>query len=145
MFGYAGVKVAVWQPALFAYALTPAAPADAVRLGRGYWVRLPQSLTVSAAGTPADTNADFRLDLPTGWNQVGDPFLSAIPLTGLKIASGGTVSPFAQASGTGGLVGAGVYAYDQAQGGYFPAVALQPGQGYWMWAALPVTLVVPHP
>ena len=148
VFGYAGVKMAVWQPALSAYALTPAAPADAVRLGRGYWAKLPQAMTVSAAGVPADPSTDFRLGLAPGWNQIGDPFLSAVPLTGLKVESGGSASPFPQASGAAGLVGAGVYGYDPAQGGYFavaPGAALQPGGGYWVWAALPVTLVVPHP
>ena len=148
VFGYAGVKMAFWQPALSAYALTPAAPADAVRLGRGYWVRFPQALTVAASGVPADPSTDFRLSLSPGWNQIGDPFLSAVPLTGLKVESGSSTSPFPQASGAAGLVGAGVYGYDPAQGSYFPVAlnaALQPGRGYWMWAALPVTLVVPHP
>ena len=153
VFGYAGVRLAVWQPGAGSYLLTPSAPADALRPGQGYWVNLPRALALTSVGVPADAAADFSLPLQAGWNQIGDPFPISIKMSGLQAQSGGTSLPFAQAvSGTAPLLSALVYGYTPAAGkvgGAYVYVtadsSLQPGQGYWMYAYKAVTLVIPHP
>ena len=154
VFGYAGVRLAVWQPGAGAYALTPNSPADALRPGQGYWVKLPRSLSLTSVGTPADRTTDFSIPLQSGWNQIGDPFPISIKMSGLQaVGSSGTSVPFAQAvTGSPLLLSALVYGYTPASGTKAGAYAyvssdgsLQPGQGYWMYAYQAVTLIVPHP
>ncbi len=152
VFGYAGVRLAVWQPGAGTYILTPSAPADALRPGQGYWVNLPHALALTSVGTPANATTDFSLPLQAGWNQIGDPFPISIKMSGLQAQSGGASLPFAQAvSGATPLLSALVYGYTPAAGktgGAYVYVtadgSLQPGQGYWMYAYKAVTLVIPH-
>jgi len=153
VFGYTGVKLAVWQPTTGAYAITPTAPADALRPGVGFWVRLPHALTLALAGTPPSQTTNFSIPLSPGWNQIGDPFPVTIKRSSLSIASSGTLSTFlAAASATTPLVSDLVYRYSPgvgtAAGSYVwvtDSDALQPGLGYWVYAYQAVTLIVPHP
>ncbi|MDQ2799027.1 MAG: hypothetical protein M3Y13_05220, partial [Armatimonadota bacterium] len=156
VFGITGVKLAVWQPGAGIYAYTPNAPADTLRPGQGYWVRLTKAATLATAGTPADPTTDFPIALQAGWNQIGDPFLVPITLGNVHVSSGSATATFAQAAaGTPPmplLVSGLVYSYSSSAGSGKGAYlltrsdgSLQPGMGYWIYAYQPVTLIIPHP
>ncbi len=156
LFGYTNVRLATWDGTVSQYAITPTAPADALRLGRGYFVHLPAAVTLTRVGTPADPTADFTIPLLPGWNMIGDPFLVPVSLRSLTVSSGGIALPFASAvSGAAGTPlflssilysfspsangGGGAYVVLQTNG------SLQPGSGYWIYAYSAVSIVVPHP
>ena len=153
LFGYANVHLATWDTLGAHYAYTSTAPADALRLGRSYFVKLPTAVTLTRVGTPADPTTDFSLPLSAGWNMIGDPFLVPVSLSAMNVSSGGVVSTFSTAvSGAPLLVSSLLYSYNQStnsgKGGYVTlqtSGALQPGQGYWIYAYSNVTLIVPHP
>lgn len=63
-----------------AFPLTPP-----FRPGRGFWVKLPADRTLQVDGTPADPGAEAVLSLPNGWNQVGSPWETDVPLTALRV------------------------------------------------------------
>jgi hypothetical protein len=148
LFGYDGVKLAVWQPAEGIYALTPAPAADAIRLGVGYWARFPSAVTLLYNGAPAPTNKSFDIALPEGWSQIGDPFTKVVPLTSLTFANGSLT--FAQASaGSDAVIRPAVYGYDatlnSGAGGYTLTNTLAPGKGYWICALSSTDVEVPVP
>jgi hypothetical protein len=63
-----------------AFPLTPP-----FRPGRGFWVKLPADRTLEVDGTPADPGAEAVLSLPNGWNQVGSPWETDVPLAALRV------------------------------------------------------------
>jgi len=151
LFGYTGVALATEQPSTGAYAFSPAAPADALHLGRGYWVNLPHAVTLSSGGTPAPAGQDFSVALSPGWNQIGQPWPTSETLGSLNVSAGGAAIPFDQASAAAPLlVSSLVYRYAPGSGsaaGYIwvrDTDTLQPGLGYWIYAYQAVTLVFPH-
>ena len=152
LFGFSGVKMAVWQPLLNQYAVTPNAPADALRPGVGYWVNLPSAITLTRAGIPTNRTIDFNITLSAGWNQIGDPFPVSVRRSGLQINAGGSVTSFVQAATAAKpIVSDLIYSYTPgvggASGGYVSVSdgdSLQPGLGYWVYAYQDVTLIVPH-
>ena len=153
LFGYAGVRMATEDAAAGQYAFTPIAPADALRLGRSYFVNLPKAVTLTSVGTPADPTADFAIALPAGWNMIGDPFLVPISLGATHVASAAGVLSFSAAvSATPLLVSSLLYSFSPTagggKGGYVPLAptgSLQPGSGYWIYAYSACSLVIPHP
>jgi hypothetical protein len=143
--GYTGVKLAVWNPDSLAYAITPTAPADNVRLGVGYWIRIPASgATLTSPGTPANTAKDFAIPLAAGWNQIGDPFFTAVPVPTLYFLNGGSSLTESTAVSSGLIFGS-LYSYDGSTGFYNVANALTAGTGDWIYAYSACTLMVPHP
>ena len=152
LFGYTGVLLAAEQPSTGAYAFSPAAPADALHLGRGYWVNLPHAVTLSTVGTPAPAGQDFSVALSPGWNQIGQPYTTSETLGSLNVSAGGSAVSFDQASAAAPLlVSSLVYRYAPGSGataaGYVwvrDTDTLQPGLGYWIYAYQAVTLVFPH-
>lgn len=140
LFGVTGMKIAAWQPDRDSYAVSPTAPADKLRLGVGYWVKLANSVTLDATGVPANTTQNYSIPLTAGWNSIGDPFFDTIPLSSLSVNG----LPFAQASGGAfPTVSPAVWAYDGAN--YVQATSLAPQSGYWIYAYSNCTLQVPHP
>ncbi len=149
VFGFSGVKLAVWLPSQGQYALTPNPPADTLVPGRGYWVNLPHALTLTSVGTATNLTQDFALTLSPGWNQIGDPFPVPIKLGITRAANGSIQVPFDQASsGVPLLLSSLVYSYSPTAKTYIwtrDSDFLQPGQGYWVYAYQSITLTIPHP
>ena len=148
VFGYSSPTLYVWSPTTLQYVLTPTAPADAVRVGQGYWVNFPQAVSVTKAGTPASTSSSYTISLSAGWNQIGDPFTAAVPISGFSVGVGGQTYPFANASGTAALIGSVFYGYNPSSNGYVTFGAgnsLEPGQGYWIHASQAATLSISPP
>ena len=137
----AGPSFARWNPATFSYILYPAAPVNTLSPGLGYWARLPSANYLRYDGPLVPATTPFGVALSPGWNQIGDPFPAAVPLTAL------TAGGAALTSGT--VVSPTLYRYDTGTGAYAalnPATdALQPYAGYWLYATQTTTLSIPAP
>jgi predicted outer membrane repeat protein len=147
LFGYTGVKLAVWNPSLSEYDITPNGEAGSIQAGVGYWGRFPHPVTFTSVGTPAPTNVPFTINLKPGWNEIGDPFPITIPLTSLTFGSNNV--PFAQASsGSNPLVSPSWFLYDptanNGSGGYDTTTEFDPGVGNWCLAFTNTTINVTY-
>ena len=80
--------------------------ANSMEIGKGYWINLPQASNSSITGTGTSS---LSVDLPAAWSMVG-PAQNAVTASSL----GDNVIS--------------VFGFDS---GYFFAVTLEPGQGYW--------------
>ncbi len=139
-------RLVQYSPLLNSYVFYPSAPADTLRLGQGYWIRFPSANYLHIPGNPAPTTQPFSIPLQQGWNQIGDPFPAAAPLSGITVSASSGSGPLAS---TPSVVEATLYSYDMSTGTYAalaPATAaLTPYAGYWIFAFQPCTLSVPVP
>lgn len=143
-----------YVPALGSYVFYPTAPADTLRLGQGYWIRFPAASTTTPAsylhilGTPASTASAFSIPLQQGWNQIGDPFPVAAPLSSMSVvSSAGTTLGLLGATGTTATVQPTLYGFS---GTSYTALtpstdSLAPYAGYWVFAFGKCSLSVPPP
>lgn len=134
---------AVWNPVVGQYALDPTAPADAIRLGVGYWIYLKNSVGITQPGTA--TGGAISVALHPAWNQIGVPSTSPVPVSSLTFATGATVLSFASAVGSANhIVSPTLYRYD---GSNYQAVSasdsLQPYQAYWIKVFVDTTVRIP--
>lgn len=142
----ASPKLAVWQPQLLTYVLTPSAPADALRPGQGYWARFAQTVNLYDLGTPTPTTAPFGIGLRAGWNMIGDPFPTSVTASRLVVQdASGKFYPLADANAA-GLVYTTLYAYPAGSTVYQSISGangtLFPYMGYWFYAFTDCTLFV---
>lgn len=142
----ASPKLAVWQPQLLQYVLTPTAPADALRPGQGYWARFAQTTNLYDLGTPTATTAPFGIGLRAGWNMIGDPFPTSVSASQLVVEDkSGKFYPLADANAA-GLVYTTLYAYPSGSTVYQSVSGangtLFPYLGYWFYAFTDCTLYV---
>jgi len=135
------LRMAAWDPALGRYAIYPAAPADRLRLGMGYWLRLAQPQDLVSEGTRAGN--PYYIPLGAGWNGIGDPFTSAVDFYSLRVRDSRGVERTIQEAFAAGQVRNGLFVY--GLGGYSLATSLLPYSGYWIYAGQPVSLVVADP
>ncbi len=135
-----------WEPSLGVYVFYPTAPADTLRLGQGYWIRFPSANYLHIPGTSASATQPFSLSLQQGWNQIGDPFTLAVPLSSMTASGPGGSGPLAS---TPAVVQSTLYSYNTSTNAYAalsPATdVLNPYVGYWIFAFQPCTLNVPVP
>ncbi|MGI4789101.1 MAG: protease pro-enzyme activation domain-containing protein [Janthinobacterium lividum] len=134
-------RLIAWETSLNGYVFYPTAPANTLTPGSGYWVVFPGTAYPHFDGTLVSTAGPFSIALSAGWNLIGDPFPSAVPLSsvtagGTALASSSAVSPT-------------LYSYNTAAGNYVTVSAasgsLQPYAGYWIFAGQSTTLNVPAP
>ena len=134
-------RLIAWVPTADSYVFYPAAPANTLTPGTGYWGYFAAAAYPHYDGTPVSTAAPFSLNVSAGWNLIGDPFPAAVPLSpvtvsGTPLALSPAVSPT-------------LYTYNPASGQYVTLSAasdsLQPYAGYWLYAAQNATLSVPAP
>ena len=141
--------VFVYDPGQLQYVLDPTPPADALRLGQGYWVYL---INPSAVTTPAPTAGTSTISLPlqAGWNMIGVPSLGAISVSGVSglhfaNGAGGSAIDFASASSASYRVVSGtLYGYNGT--GYTALTAggtMQPWNAYWIYAYVNTTILIP--
>ncbi|HEY3328944.1 MAG TPA: carboxypeptidase regulatory-like domain-containing protein [Capsulimonadaceae bacterium] len=141
--GYASPKMAVYLPSAGAYAVTPAAPADQLRLGTGYWIRFPNTVNLMPGGTTAPTNVPFSIALKAGWNMIGDPFLTAFKISKIKVQVGSGTPVSWTAAVAANTVSSHLYSYVNS-GNYYAMwtvgaagaadPTLDPYVGYWIYA-----------
>lgn len=139
----------VYNPAQLQYVLDPTAPADAPRLGQGYWVYLLNAHAVTTPA-PAASTTSIAVGLKAGWNMIGVPSLQAVSVsgtTGLHFANaaGGATLDFATATSNAyRLVSGTLYSYNGT--GYVPVTAggtMQPWQAYWIYVYADTTVLIP--
>ncbi|BDI28268.1 hypothetical protein CCAX7_003190 [Capsulimonas corticalis] len=141
------VRIAIWQPLLLNYVLNPTAPADALHIGYGYWVKLAANTNIYNTGV-APTAASVSVPLHKYWNQIGVPSTTSINVSDLTFtASDGSSLTFAQASAPDrNIVDKTLYSYDTASNAYVPVTAggtLTPWQGYWIKVYKDTTVTIP--
>ena len=122
--------------------------------GHGYWFKLEPTAAggsgvVTVTGIPPETDTDFTLNCPYGWNMIGSPFAQPIDLGNILIqyAQNGAISyPDAVARS---LVAAQPFAWDPGTSAYQATSTLDGTnwQGYWLRVLVPggVTLLLPGP
>ncbi len=139
----------VYDPSQLQYVLDPTPPADALRLGQGYWVYLLAPHAVTTAAPPSGTST-VAIGLKMGWNMIGVPSLQPISVSGvsgLHFANGtggGSLDFATAASSTYRLVSGTLYGFNGSS--YVPVTAngtLQPWQAYWIYAYVNTTVLIP--
>ena len=145
----AATQLIAWNNPLNSYVFYPAAPANTLTPGVGYWVEFPAAAYPHYDGALVPTSAPFSLPVSQGWNLIGDPFPAAVPLSSVTVRD--TAS-----SGVGGValsaspaVSGTLYRYDMPSAQYVIVSAatdsLQPYAGYWVYASTSATLSIPAP
>jgi hypothetical protein len=128
-------------------------PTVMISPGLAYWGIFPAGgSTLNFLGTPTPTNAEVTINLFPGWNGIGDPFTTPVPVDSLTFTTSNT--PFTTAIGTGfELISPTLFSFLQSNPGgttgtYQPVTAgdsLAPGQGYWIFANFPTVINFPAP
>jgi len=143
LFGYKGVKLAIWDPVRVTYAITPDTSANAISIGQAYWVRFPLAVDLLQTGAEA-TGASITIPLKLGWNMIGDPFVYSVPLSAIMFDNGSQTFTVAT-SGPNPSLGGVVYEYNANAREYAPVNQLDPYQGYWIFAYRDTNMTVPSP
>lgn len=121
--------------------------------GNGYWENFSQPTSVEIIGRSTTQDQAYTMGLQYGWNQVGDPYTTAIQASDLLFQNGSNNVPdsLAQAYTDNwigqNIPGVGVVAllaYDPSQG-YIPATTMEPWQGYWMRVLVSSGLTITYP
>ncbi|CEK16366.1 periplasmic component of the Tol biopolymer transport system [Chthonomonas calidirosea] len=140
-----------WNASTQSYVNYPTPPANAFRLGLGYFLRDTDTATVMAITNPngitapKDANGNFlpfNIPLQQGWNMIGDPFTSSVNFNGLQVQlqNGTLINVTAAQAGPNPVLGAALWTYQN--GNYAVVYTLDPFRGYWLYAFQPCTLVV---
>jgi kumamolisin len=146
----------VWQADVNEYIESPLFPADTLRLGQGYWVKMPSTAYLHRQGLPAPTGQAFRFTLEKGWNLIGDPFDADVPISAImadKLIPDVPDAPMLLSDPSQTLVVPVFWGFDGAKFAEkkYPYVqndltkSLSPWQGYWVFAPSPAVLVIPPP
>ena len=139
--GPSGLRFAAWQTDQNIYIFYPASPVNTLSAGLGYWARFPTPQYLHYDGPLVPTTQPFQTVVSVGWNQIGDPFPAAVPLStvtaaGIPLTASQAISPI-------------LYRYDQASNAYVALNAatdsLQPYVGYWIYARSGSLLSMPPP
>ncbi|MEZ8219962.1 component of the Tol biopolymer transport system, partial [Candidatus Fervidibacteria bacterium JGI MDM2 JNZ-1-D12] len=126
------------------YVRFPTPPADAVYLGRGYFVRFDQSTDFTQPGTPAPADQPFPiiLDKP-GWWLIGTPFPFKVDWTRTRVmnrATGQTL-PLRDAALQGWMSDT-LFALNQYATGYVTSIFMEPFKGYWVYVQAPQGVIL---
>ncbi len=133
--------LATWQPERNRYRVYPNAPADRLRLGHGYWLKLDDAADLRQEGSrPPDPTL---IELVDGWNMIGDPFDEVIDLYSIQVEDQTETVQSFWAAVSAGKVDGSLFAY--ILGGYRAVSALSPYAGYWLQAHEDLTLHVNRP
>jgi hypothetical protein len=133
------LQLATFIPQENRYQFYPQAPADHFRLGRGYWMNLPNTTDLVSVGALATDPYDIPLQ--QGWNLVGDPFGETIDFTTVTLTDASGTYTYSEATNVASpKLGAVLYAY--VLGGYQTTQVLSPWAGYWLYTAEAMTLHV---
>ena len=131
-----------WSPSSAVYlydaGARPLADGLKVAVGRGFWVKLPQDVSVMPSGVSAPSG-DFDLALTPGWQQIGNPFFSTTNLSEATVTYNGAAMDLESADSS-GIMAAYAWVYDRAEGAYvlaYPQLSstttvLAPWQGAWV-------------
>jgi protocatechuate 3,4-dioxygenase beta subunit len=126
------------------YVRFPTPPADAVYIGRGYFVRFDQSIDFTQPGSAAPSDQPFPLVLDKpGWWLIGAPFPFKVDWMRTKVMNRATneTLPLRDAALRGWLSDT-LFALNQFATGYVTSVFVEPFKGYWVYVQAPQGVVL---
>lgn len=119
--------------------------------GKGFWLNssIDRPVTrVSSGAKPMSGTESYSINLYTGWNQFGNPYIYLIPWGRVKVlgaAQDGLLTIDEAVSRN--LIRGTLYWWDAEAGEYVmssdPLTELVPWQGYWLKAIQPCQLIIP--
>lgn len=148
-------QYARWAPTEALYqsdgGVRPLAEALQLDLGRGFWVKFPQAVTIRPDGRSAPAG-DFSIELTPGWHQLANPFFGPITFAEATVIYQGAAMDLLSASEV-GIMAAVAWTYDTSTKNYalaYPplgdsAVLIPAWQGFWVKAYKTCTLVLARP
>ncbi len=153
-----GLAVTRWVPSEARYATYVAyrnyvndPGLQTVSPGQAFFTYTPTSSSIAPQGRLVDQSAPFSVDLQRGWNQIGSPFLKAIPWAGCRVEYNGKSYSMSEARSNSLMLD---YAWAGSKTGVLfdyglvhPQLGdakstLEPWQGYWVYAYRPVKLTM---
>jgi protocatechuate 3,4-dioxygenase beta subunit len=126
------------------YVRFPTPPADAVYIGRGYFVRFDQSVDFTQPGSAAPSDQPFPLVLDKpGWWLIGAPFPFKVDWMRTRVMNRATneTLPLRNAALRGWLSDT-LFALNQFATGYVTSVFVEPFKGYWVYVQAPQGVVL---
>jgi protocatechuate 3,4-dioxygenase beta subunit len=126
------------------YVKFPTPPADAVYIGRGYFVKFDQSVDFTRPGSPAPSDQPFPLVLDKpGWWLIGAPFPFKVDWTRTRVMNQATneTLPLRDAALRGWLSDT-LFALNQLATGYVTSIFIEPFKGYWVYVQAPQGVVL---
>lgn len=136
--------LAHWRQEQSNYVYYPATPPPAP--GIGYFLKLSTPINITIQGEPVATERPFALALQPGWNLVGMPLTTPVPVNALRVIHqfDPPVSWETASTSIGGrppLVGEVVWTLGPT-GTYVRATQLEPGRAYWIRVLRPEGVTV---
>lgn len=126
------------------YVRFPTRPADAVYIGRGYFVRFDQSVDFTKPGTPAPSDQPFPLVLnKSGWWLIGTPFPFKVDWTRTRVVNRETNETLSlREAALKGWLSDSLFALNQFATGYITSIFMEPFKGYWVYVQAPQGVVL---
>jgi hypothetical protein len=126
--------LARWDPSQVPdgrYLIWPDCPP--LEYGRGFWLKCLRDLNLTVTGIQPPETDRIAVPLELGWNMIGSPRSSPVPVDSLKVQVG-TDTPLTWTEAvTKRIVQQGIFSYDETSG-YLPVTELAPFEGYWVRA-----------
>ncbi|MEN6642250.1 MAG: hypothetical protein ABFE08_07370 [Armatimonadia bacterium] len=112
--------------------------------GNAYWWRVPSDTTVSFTGLQTDPATTYEVPLGAGWNLLGNPRLTSVPLSDVKVRFGANEPVSWSEAVNQRYMQDTLYSYSQTAG-YELKDTLEPWAGYWVRCLMSngVTLIFP--
>lgn len=144
-----------WAPSdngyLYDSGQRPLSSALQLDLGRGFWIKLANSVTVHPTGRSAPAG-DFNIDLTPGWHQLANPFFGPINFADATVTYQGAAMDVTSADSA-GILAAFAWMYDNPSQSYvlaYPQINTQatlipPWRGFWVLCSKPCTLTLSRP
>jgi hypothetical protein len=151
---FPGGAVALWRydPGTNTYKAYPDTWTSNVTPGKAYWLlnQNRETVVLPATATPVPTNQSYMLNLKSGWNQIGNPFVVPVRFDRVRVIGPQGVEWSLNEAIERGLLLPVLYAYDAANNEYTWATSisqtsLTPYEGYWVLAYANITLLFPPP
>lgn len=144
-----------WSPSEEGYEYDPGsrplAESLQLGLGRGFWVRFPQAVTMHPTGSSAPAG-DFEVALTPGWHQLANPFFGPITFAEATVTYQGATMDLLSADSA-GITAAFCWMYDNSSGTYtlaYPSLTstetlIPAWRGFWVLCYKPCTLTIARP
>lgn len=135
-----------YDPVSLSYIAVPS-----LQPGMGFWFRPATTVPVqlqNVAPVANSTTAPLLLNLPAGWNQIGDPFIYGLLWGRFQVLQDPTLGPVSLSNAISrNWIRGTLYWYDLITGQYdfssSPTTVVTPWTGYWLKVLQPVTLIFP--
>jgi subtilisin family serine protease len=150
-------NLAYWDPSANQYVVWSDTPGSAVftqELGRSWWLKTPQPILANISGQAAPVG-DVQRQVVTGWNQLGNPFPSAIDFSITEVTGIGQGTPVSlSTSNELGYTRDYAWGYDSRTNSYkliagfdlpFATKTLDKGRGALFLSRRPATLLLKRP